>query len=122
MAVHPNGSRAAIGAALLVGLAACTTRPYPVDSDVTPPWEPAAEAELPAADPPFSPRAHRISLCYGEGINDEQEVREVAAELCADGRLLVEHQNTFWNGCSVLQPVRVTYICDPPPPPPSENQ
>ena len=65
-------------------------------------------AALPELDPPLSDRAHRIALCYGGIVNSEADVLAWAEELCGDGRLLVENQNVFWNGCSVLQPWRVT--------------
>lgn len=111
----------AIVVALCAGLAACAPDPYQIGAVTTPPWESAPSPELPSAEPPLGPRAHRISLCYGKLVNDPQEVLDEADYLCKGGRLIVEHQNTFWNGCGLLQPVRVTYICDPPPSPPSRS-
>jgi hypothetical protein len=71
------------------------------------------EQELPALDPPLSDRAHRVSLCYGTSVNSEADILAWAEEICGGGRLVLEDQNAFWNGCSMLQPTRVTYICDP---------
>ena len=79
-----------------------------------PPWEFARGPSLPALEPPLSPRAHRIAICYGTSVNSEDDVLALAEKSCGGGRLVLEHQNAFWNGCSVLQPTRVTYICDPP--------
>lgn len=114
----PRAIRHRLVAALLLaaGLGGCSQAPYPVDPVTTPPWETGAETALPVLEPPLSARAHRLYLCYGSAVNGEEEIASRAEELCQDGRLLVEHQNSFWNGCSLLQPVRVTYICDPPPP------
>ncbi len=97
-------------AALLLG---CSTEPYQIETTTNPPWEMMSEQELPAFDPPLSDRAHRISLCYGTSVNSEADILAWAEEICGGGRLVLEDQNAFWNGCSVLQPTRVTYICDP---------
>ena len=101
---------AAGGLAVLLG--GCSTDPYQIEPTTDPPWE-TSEKGLPALDPPLSDQAHRISLCYGTPVNSEEEVLAWAEEICRGGRLVLENQNAFWNGCSVLQPTRVTYICDP---------
>lgn len=101
------------GAAALA-LAGCSTEPYPIETATNPPWELLRARQLPLLDPPLGPRAHRIALCYGTAVNDEEDVLARAEEICGGARLLLEDQNVFWNGCSVLQPTRVTYICDPP--------
>ena len=99
-------------AALLLG---CSTEPYRIAPGTNPPWEDKlATLELPEAEPPFTARAHRLSICYGKTVNSEEEVLAKAEEICAGGRLVLDGQNAFWNGCSILQPTRVTYICDPP--------
>ena len=106
-------------AGLLVG--ACSTDPYQIETTTDPPWELLDETALPVLDPPLSDRAHRVSLCYGAAVNEEAEVLARAEEICDGGRLIVEGENDFWNGCSVLQPTRVTYICDPPAEAAAEN-
>ena len=98
-------------AALLLG---CSTDPYRIETATNPPWEMMGAQELPDLDPPLSGRAHRIALCYGKSVNSEADVLAWAEEFCGGGRLVLEGQNAFWNGCSLLQPTRVTYICDPP--------
>ena len=103
-----------LAAVLITALAACSTEPYPIEASTKPPWRFTTSSDLPALDPPLSGRAHRIFLCYGSVVNEEEEVLARAEDLCSGGRLVLEEQDTFWNGCSVLQPVRVTYICDPP--------
>ncbi len=101
--------------ALVFGLlAGCSTDPYEIQPNTNPPWELFRTRGLPVLDPPLSQRAHRIALCYGTAVNTEADIVARAEELCGGGRLVLEDQNTFWNGCSVLQPKRVTYICDPP--------
>ena len=97
-------------AALLLG---CSTDPYRIETTTNPPWEKMRAQQLLDIDPPLSDRAHRISLCYGKTVNSEADVLAWAEEFCGGGRLVLEDQNAFWNGCSILQPTRVTYICDP---------
>ncbi len=99
---------------LAPALAACSGEPYPIETSVNPPWSPGAHQALPQVDPPLSARAHRIAVCYGTHVNKEDEVLARAEDFCEGGRLLLEDQDVFWNGCSILQPVRATYICDPP--------
>lgn len=98
-----------------VALAGCGTEPYPIETETDPPWYLFHAPEPPVLEPPLSERAHPIALCYGGAVNTEEEVRARAKELCGGGRLVLENENLFWNGCSVLQPARVTYLCDPPP-------
>ena len=100
--------------ALALFLAGCSTAPYRIEPVTDPPWEFERGLSLPALEPPLSPRAHRISICYGTSVNSEDDVLALAEKTCGGGRLVLEHQNAFWNGCSVLQPTRITYICDPP--------
>ncbi len=107
-----SGWLAAGAIALLLG--GCSTEPYQIEPKTNPPWELLRTRDLPVLDPPLSDRAHRIALCYGTSVNSEEAILARAEEICGGGRLVMEDQNTFWNGCSVLQPTRVTYICDPP--------
>jgi hypothetical protein len=106
-----SGWLAAGGLAVL--LLGCSTEPYQIETTTNPPWKILSEEDLPALDPPLSHRAHRIALCYGTSVNSEADILAWAEEICGGGRLVLEDQNAFWNGCSVLQPTRVTYICDP---------
>lgn len=98
-----------------VALAGCGTEPYPIETETNPPWDLFHAPEPPVLEPPLSERAHRIALCYGGAVNTEEEVRARAEELCGGGRLVLQDETLFWNGCSVLQPARVIYVCDPPP-------
>ena len=110
-----TGSLAAVVlGALGVVLVGCSTEPYRIEPTTNPPWDKLSALELPAVDPPLSERAHRLSMCYGKSVNSEADVLAKAEEICGGGRLVLEDQNAFWNGCSLLQPTRVTYICDPP--------
>ena len=101
--------------AIAVMLAGCSTAPYPIETETNPPWALFHVPEQPVLEPPLSERAHPIALCYGGAVNTEEEVRARAEELCKGGRLVLQDETQFWNGCSVLQPTRVIYICDPPP-------
>lgn len=107
-----TGSLAAVVLAVL--LLGCSTEPYPIEPVTNPPWDKLSTLELPVVEPPLSERAHRLSLCYGKSVNSEADVLAKAEEICGGGRLVLEGQNAFWNGCSLLQPTRATYICDPP--------
>lgn len=100
--------------ALALSFAGCSTEPYRIEPTTDPPWEIERGLGLPKLQPPLSSQARRISLCYGTAVNSEEDVLALAEEVCGDGRLVLEHQNAFWNGCSMLQPTRATYICDPP--------
>jgi len=102
-------------AAMAILLAGCGSEPYPIETETNPPWDLFHAPEPLALDPPLSERAHPIALCYGGAVNTDDEVRARAEELCRGGRLVLRDETVFWNGCSVLQPFRVVYMCDPPP-------
>jgi len=115
---HAKPARLAAGAIAVVwavALAGCGTEPYPIETETTPPWDLFRAPEPLVLDPPLSERAHRIALCYGGAVNTDEEVRARAEELCGGGRLVQQDETLFWNGCSVLQPTHVIYVCDPPP-------
>ena len=65
------------------------------------------------ADPPLGAGPRRFAFCYAKPLNDEAEVRALAEERCGGGQLIVEDRDAFWNGCSLLQPMRITYVCEP---------
>ena len=113
--VDPRPASLWLAAAFVAAwLAGCSTEPYRIEAANDPPWELFEDPGLPEVDPPLSARAYRIELCYGQAVNTDHDVLARAEELCGDGRLVLEKQNVFWNGCSILQPNRVTYVCDPP--------
>ncbi len=122
MAFIRFGPRWPLAAALLAGLAACSTDPYPIGSKTQPPWELGASRAMPALAPPLGARAWRLSFCYATPLNDEEEVLAMAEERCPGGRLVLDSRDVFWNGCGLLKPVRATYICDPATPEASERQ
>ena len=123
--------RLALTAALLGAAAACSTDPYPIGTGRQPPWQPGSVDTQPTADPypigtlrqsPWQLRTadelpaagpRRFAFCYAKPLNDEAEVRALAEESCDGGRLVVEDRDAFWNGCSLLQPMRITYLCHP---------
>lgn len=119
MQLRNGGDRRTVPVVLAAGafalwLGGCSTAPYEIEPKTNPPWELFRSRNLPVLDPPLSARAHRIAICYGTSVNSEQDVLARAEEICGGGRLVLDGQNAFWNGCSVLQPTRATYICDPP--------
>lgn len=97
-------------------LVACTTEPFLTG-------HPRDAASLAKADPATAPLLSEpgsrfVSLCYGTEINDPEELSRVAQDYCPDGgRFQSVTQDVFWNGCPLLQPSRITYICVPGTPP-----
>ncbi len=113
-----------LAALLLVGLSACA-EPF----EVAPSRE--GQRAVPPAPPlpgplgPFdydpSPRA--IALCYGNLVNNPEQVMAAAQELCPnEGRLQRVHEDFYWNPCALFQPVRVSFVCTPGPAPPPKFQ
>jgi hypothetical protein len=90
------GTRSLAAVVLAVVLAGCSTEPYPIEPVTNPPWNKLSTLELPVVE------------------HSEADVLAKAEEICGGGRLVLDGQNAFWNGCSILQPTRATYICDPP--------
>jgi hypothetical protein len=120
----PAPCRALLAALLLAGLAACA-QPF----EVPPPREANRAVprgpELPGPLGPFDydPRPRAIALCYGNLINDPEEVMQKAQELCPNnGRIERVAEDLFWNSCALLQPVRVSFVCFPGPPESPEYQ
>ncbi|MDJ0943042.1 MAG: hypothetical protein QNJ30_06240 [Kiloniellales bacterium] len=85
-----------------IGLAGCS-EPFPTGSPA------AVDSES------GEPLGNLISLCYGTEMNDEEEIKARAQELCK-GRLVFVGQTMFFNDCPLLQNTRVTYQCRPLPP------
>ena len=55
------------------------------------------------------------ALCYGRSVSDPSEIAEDVSRSCPKGSQSFEilHQDSFWNRCPLLQPVRITYRCGP---------
>lgn len=55
------------------------------------------------------------ALCYGRSVSDPAEISEDVARACPKGSQGFEilDQDSFWNRCPLLQPVRITYRCGP---------
>ena len=118
--VHPR--RALLFAVMAAALAACSSRPFVVD----PPSEAMKAVEPYLSDAsergPFdyNPDPRPIALCYSTQLNTLDEVMERARTLCPnDGRLVYFSEDSIVNGCALLQPHRVTFLCTPGPQPPS---
>ena len=110
---------------LLLALGACTAGPYPI----TPPADVAraVTANAPKIEPlgPFDydPRPIALAICYNNAVDEPAEVIAAAAERCPnEGQLTRVDGDWFWNGCSMSQPSRATFVCTPGPPPPGQYQ
>ncbi|MGF1592189.1 MAG: hypothetical protein ACFCUW_02855 [Kiloniellaceae bacterium] len=101
------GLVAAVCAAAVV--AGCSMAPFQVDGSETA----VSTASAGAGDllPRLRPRA--IGVCYSPSFNDPADIEAEAAYLCAGGRLERLDEDAFWNGCSLSQPHRVSYVCYP---------
>jgi hypothetical protein len=101
------GLAVALGAAAV--LAGCSMSPFQVEGSeaaVT-----AARAGAGDLLPRLRPRA--IGVCHSPSLNDPAEIEAEAAYLCEGGRLERLDEDAFWNGCSLSQPHRVSYVCYP---------
>lgn len=113
-------ARAAAAAALTaVVLGACSQQPYPVTPAKA--VQRALDRELarPASErePGLGPGSRVVSICYSNLINSPQEVLAEAQYQCQDGRVTLREHDVVWTPCSLLQPVRATFVCTPDPAP-----
>ena len=115
-------STAAIVLLLAALIAGCSARPFVVENPdeaikaVRPYQAQAEERGVFEYDP--TPRP--ISLCYSSQLNSREEVMGRAQSYCPNGgKLQFFGEDAFFNGCGLLQPNRVTFICTPGPQPPS---
>jgi len=79
--------------------------------------EQAPQTEIPRRDGenPWATQARNpvVTVCYGSWVNDEAAVRAEAQRICPDGsKLRLLGQDSFWNGCPLLQPNRAAFRCD----------
>lgn len=53
------------------------------------------------------------ALCYGNVVNDIEDIRYDALQSCPEGtqNISILDQDSFWTPCPALQPVRITYQC-----------
>ncbi len=118
--IHRLGSRLALFG--LVVMTGCTMRPFEVKEpdearDFVAPYRAAAGERGPHD---YDPDPRPISLCYSTQLNTQEEVVARARSLCPNnGPLRYFSEDSVVNGCGLLQPNRVTFICTPGPQPPS---
>ena len=64
----------------------------------------------------WEPRSEPVTLsyCYNKWFNDPEDILARANVDCEGGRLEFREQDAIWNGCAVMQPIRVSYVCYPP--------
>ena len=91
-------------------LAGCSMAPFQVTGSKA--AAEAAQAEGADLLPRLKPRA--IGVCYSPAFNDPADVEAEAVYRCDGGRVEKKDEDFFWNGCSLSQPNRVSYVCFPP--------
>ena len=112
----------AVGLAVLAALAGCSARPFVVEDpdqakELVEPYQ-AADEGLGPHD--YDPTPRPISLCYSTQLNTLEEVVARARTLCPNnGALRFFAEDAVVNGCGLMQPYRVTFICTPGRQPPS---
>jgi len=91
-------------------LAGCSTAPFRTQGS-----EASVEAAT-AQGQDMLPRLrpYAMGICYSSAVNDLAEVEAEALYLCEGGHVEQIDEDAFWNGCSLTQPERVSYICFPP--------
>ncbi|MEQ8356415.1 MAG: hypothetical protein RH942_12810 [Kiloniellaceae bacterium] len=103
-----------IGLMLLIlsatSLAGCSAAPFAVEGSEA--AVDAAKAEGQDTLPRLRPRA--VGVCYSPAVNEPAEIEAEALYLCEGGRLVQQDEDFFWNGCSLSQPNRISYVCYPP--------
>jgi hypothetical protein len=90
-------------------LSGCSTAPFQVEgSDAS-----LASAKAQAGDklPRLQPRAYGV--CHSSAFNEPEDVEAEAVYLCEGGRIERLDEDFFWNGCSLTQPHRISYVCHP---------
>jgi hypothetical protein len=95
---------------LAVALAGCSATPFRVEGS-------EASVEAAAAQGQFMlPRLkpYALGICYSSAGNDLSEVEAEALYLCDGGVVVKVDEDAFWNGCSLTQPERISYVCYPP--------
>ncbi len=108
----PFGPRAGLTLLVLLagGLSACSMAPFEVQGSTA--AQAAAKTEGQDMLPRLRPRA--LGVCYGGAFNEPADVEAEALYLCDGGRVVRQDEDFFWNGCSLSQPHRVSYVCFPP--------
>ena len=103
-----SSARLLIASLLLAVVAGCSGRPYVVG----PPK--ALLAERAAAVKAGLPAPRLLSLCYGRPLNTPEELLAEARYQCGgEGEVTYLDSDLFWTPCSLLQPVRASFFCQP---------
>ncbi len=112
----PTGStvcRAAAAGVLIVSLAACGARPYPVAAPKSLVKEVRRQSEGEARNEAPTPTI--VSICYSGVANSPEEVLEEARLACPDGEVALHQRDIWWTPCGLLQPIRASFVCTPKP-------
>ena len=107
---------------LAIVLAGCSARPYEIETpeEANKAVKPYRAQAVGRGIFEYDPDPRPLSLCYSSQLNTREEVTERAQSLCPNsGKLQFFTEDAFFNGCGLLQPNRVTFICTPGPQPPS---
>ena len=103
------GFRLILALGIGAAVSGCSMAPFQVQgSDAA-----QASARAQAGDklPRLRPRAYGV--CYSEAFNELADVEAEAVYLCEGGRIERLDEDFFWNGCSLTQPHRISYVCHP---------
>jgi hypothetical protein len=95
-----RGPLALIVTVLLLGACTNSTTPVPPAKKFADPVTRAFPSDLRA-------------LCYGNVVNDVDDIRFDALASCPEGTsgISILDQDSFWTPCPAMQPVRITYQC-----------
>ena len=95
-----RGQLALIATALFLSACTNSTTPVPPAKKFADPVTRAFPADLRA-------------LCYGNIVNDVDDIRFDALASCPESTRTISilDQDSFWTPCPAMQPVRITYQC-----------
>jgi len=101
------GGRLTLGLALVLLLAACSSRPFVVEppEDARDGLQAPAEAAEALGPHDYDPNPRPVSFCYSSQMNTPEEVLARAQEYCPNnGKLQFQGEDFLFNGCALLQP------------------
>ena len=100
-----------VGMTAALACTACSLLPYPTATPKALQREISKPNDAEGSPRPGAPWA--LSLCYSEAFNTPKEVMAEARLLCPNGELSHHDTDVLWTPCSLLQPVRASFICTP---------
>ncbi|OUS18622.1 hypothetical protein A9Q97_00675 [Rhodospirillales bacterium 47_12_T64] len=101
--------RYVIGAVVML-LSACANEPIKVEASRRVSEAVAAGVKI-YGKTEYSPWG--FGVCYGKHVNMPEQILTFARQTCAGGRIELRDEDSFWNGCPVIQGVRASFVCYP---------